>query len=229
MDSLNDTETIIDAEFTEVNSDLFNNENINGKPLYYNCKQVAQIIDEVESTVRYWAKSFEPILNLEVSNMTRKYTKTNIENLLFIKKLLKVDGMTIKQTLDYCSNKGFNSKEGLIDTGNPLAIKTFTEAMTVEIDKKFDKMQEEIIKQQQIMIDNLSKVIIERNINLNNSLCKTVDVVVSDKMDGYFDSIQEELAITKETDKRVVMLIESMKNGDYNVKKKGLFSRLFKK
>lgn len=225
----NDENVVIETDFTEVNSDLFNDENINGRPLYYTCKQVAQIIGENESTVRYWAKVFEPILKIEVSNMTKKYTKTNIENLLFIKKLLKEDGMTVKQTLEYCSSKGFNTEEGLIDVGNPLAIKTFIEAMTVEIDKKFDLMQSNIIKQQQEMIENLTQTITDNNIKVSENLCKTVDEVVSDKMDGYFNSLQSELAITKEIDEKAERLIEMMTNGDYQIRKKGIFSKFFSK
>ena len=229
MDRFNEINNIVDVEFDEANSELLNDENINGKPLYYTCKQVAQIVGENESAIRYWAKVFEPILKIEVSNMTKKYTKTNIENLMFIKKLLKEDGMTVKQTLEYCSSKGFNTEEGLVDVSNPLAIKTFVEAMTVEVDKKFDLMQSNIIKQQQEMIDNLTQIIADNNIKVSESLCKTVDEVVSDKMDGYFNSLQEELAITRETNEKIDKIRESMESRKIENEKKGLFSRLFKK
>lgn len=232
MDRFDNEDNVVDVEFDEVNSELFNNDTINGKPLYYTCKQVAQVVNENESTIRYWAKVFEPILNIEVSNMTKKYTKTNIENLMFIKKLLKEDNMTVKQTLEYCSKKGFNNEEGLIDTSNPLAIKTFTEAITVEIDKKLNGMQCNIIKQQQEMIDNLTKMILDNNSKLSDNLCRTIDEVVSDKMDGYFDSLQEELSITRETNEKIDKLRESMdarkEENELKNHKRGLFSKWFK-
>ena len=231
MDNLGkDNEPIIDAEFRETNSDLFNDENINGKPLYYTCKQVAQIVEENESTIRYWAKVFEPILKIEVSNMTKKYTKTNIENLLFIKKLLKEDNMTVKQTLEYCSKKGFNNDEGLIDTSKPLAIKVFTKAMTEEFNGKFDYIQGILLQQQQT-INNLTQIIINNNIELSNSICRTIDEVVSDKLDEHFDSLEQK--ITKEmndkTDRLRELMNERKEAERIKENNKGFFKKLFNK
>lgn len=219
---------IIDTDFSEVNSELNNDNNINKKPLYYTCKQVSQIVEETESTIRYWAKAFESILNIEVSNMVKRYTKTDIENLLFIKKL-KEDGMTIKQIYDYCSEKGFNQEEKLVDTSNPLAIQIFIKALTVEIDEKFKQMYGDIITNQQQLVENLTQEIENNNAELNESIARTVDEVVTDKMDEYFESINRELAINRETNEKIDKIRESMESRRIENDKKGLFSRLFNK
>lgn len=233
-----DDEIIVDAEFSESNSNLFNDESINGKPLYYTCKQVAQIVGENESTIRYWAKAFEPILKIEVSNMVKKYTKTNIENLLFIRKLLKEDGLTVKQAFDYCSKKGFNSEEGLIDTGMPLAIKTFTKAVMVEMNKRFDTIQEEMNKNNELQKESFSKIIktmIEIEPNLKDSLSQAIDQVMTDKMNDIDDSlknIKDELNFTKDelvTNLRDILNEKHKIEESNKANKKGFFNRLFKR
>lgn len=205
MDKFNE-ENIIDTNYEEViDESLFETDvNINREPLYYNCMQVAKILDEPDSKIRYWSKMFQPLLNIPISNNNRKYTKGNIENLMFIRKLLKEDGLTVKQAYDFCSQKGFDSKLGL-DTGNPLAVKTFISGLTDEMDKKFIEMQNITIKQQQVMIDSLKEIILENNKILENR----IDEVVSDKMNGYFDSLQNELTITKDTNKKIEEKLES--------------------
>jgi len=203
LDKFNE-ENIIDTNYEEIiDESLFETDiNINREPLYYNCMQVAKILDEPDSKIRYWSKMFQPLLNIPISNNNRKYTKSNIENLMFIRKLLKEDGLTVKQAYDYCSQKGFDSEVGL-DTGNPLAVKTFISGLTDEMDKKFIEMQNTTIKQQQDLIESLKEIIIQNNIALKNNIVNTVDEVISDKMNGYFDSLQNELSLTQDTNKKL--------------------------
>lgn len=210
MDKFNE-ENIIYTDYEEViDEGLFETDaNINREPLYYNCMQVAKILDEPDSKIRYWSKMFQPLLNIPISNNNRKYTKSNIENLMFIRKLLKEDGLTVKQAYDYCSQKGFDSEIGL-DTGNPLAVKTFIAGLTDEMDKKFIEMQNTTIKQQQDLINSLKIIIEENNKLLKDDIVNTVDIVVSDKMDGYFDSLQNELSVTHDLNSKMDNLKELM-------------------
>lgn len=195
-----DKENIIDVNYEDItNNNFADDKDINKEPLYYSCVQVAKILEEPDSRIRYWSKVFQPLLNIPISNNVRKYTKTNIENLMFIRKLLKEDGLSIQQAFDYCSKKGFSSEEGLIDTGNPLAIKTFISAMTDEFDKKVTEMQQQIILQQQEMIEGLKQIIVENrellireNDILKEDLITTVDEVISERN----LAIKEEISVT---------------------------------
>lgn len=178
----NSHNNVIDTDFIEVNTEeKLENMNINKEPLYYTRVQVAKILDEKESTISYWVKEFQSLLNIKIINMTKKYTKTNIENLMFIQKLLRQDHLTIEQVKSYCSEKGFNTEEGLVDGSNPLAIQTFISAMTVEMDKKIETMQNTIIRQQQEMIENLQNIIIENNKILKQEISISVDEAVSER------------------------------------------------
>lgn len=224
---------IIDADFIEVDNEntketLENKDNINKKPLFYNCKQVAQIVGEPESTIRYWAKFFDGILHIQVSNMVKKYTKTDIENLLFIKKL-KDDNMTLKQIYEYCSEKGFNGEEQLIDSSNPLAVKAMVAAVAEEFEAKFNNMLEEIIKNQNETIRMLKEEIDNNNEILNQSISETVDEIVSEKLDKYVQEISKELLVTKETNDKIDKLRESMEKRKNETENKNFFSRILGK
>lgn len=194
MDNFNDNDKhIVDTDFIEVDiEEKLENMNINKEPLYYTRVQTAKILGENESTISYWSKQFQPLLNLKIINMTRKYTKIDIENLMFIQKLLRQDHLTIQQALEYCSEKGFNSESGLVDSSNPLAVQTFISAMTVEFDKKVSEMQNTIIQQQREMIENLQSIILQNNEELKQEICLTVDEVVTEKINDFEKNLIED-------------------------------------
>lgn len=224
---------IIDTTFEEISSALEEDIQINGKPFYYNTMQVADKLEENDSTVRYWSKVFQPILNIKLSNKMKRYTDDDIDKLKFIKHLIRNDGLTIKQVIEYCTSKGFDDKEGIVDINNPLAVKTFISGLTDEMDKKFIEMQNIIIKQQQDMIDDLKNIIEQNNISLKNDIVNTVDEVISDKMDGYFDSLQKELSVTQELNSKMdnlkLLMEQRKKETEEQNQNKGLFSKWFGK
>jgi DNA-binding transcriptional MerR regulator len=202
-------DNIIDTVFEEVSRAVEEDTQINGEPLYYNTIQVASILGENDSTIRYWAKAFNSILSIKISNKMKRYTKDDIDKMKFIRHLIRTDGLTIKQVEEYCSQKGFDDKTGILDVNNPLAVKTFISGLTDEMDKKFIEIQNTIIKQQQDMISYLQEIIISNNLSLKEDIINTVDEVISDKMNGYFDNLQNELSITQNTNKRVEEKLET--------------------
>jgi DNA-binding transcriptional MerR regulator len=226
-----DKDNIIDTSFEEVASALEEDNQINGRPFYYNTMQVADKLEENDSTIRYWSKVFQPILNIKLSNKMKRYTDDDIDKLKFIKNLIRSDGLTIKQVIEYCSSKGFSDKDGILDVNNPLAVKTFITGLTDEMDKKFIEMQNITIKQQQDLINNLKDIIITNNISIKEDIIRTVDEVVSDKMDGYFDSLQKELAVTQELNSKMDSIKQSMEQRKKKAEEqpKGLIEKWFGK
>jgi DNA-binding transcriptional MerR regulator len=228
----NEKEHIIETDFEEIDKEeLIQHKNINKEPLYYTRVQVASILKVKESTVSYWSKEFQPLLKLKIINMTRKYTKQDIQNLMFIQKLLKEDGLTIQQAFDYCSEKGFNNEEGLIDQQNPLAIQTFISAMTVEFDKKVSEMQSHIINQQQQMIKSLQQVILANNQDLKKEICLTVDETITEKMNEFKEEYTKE---QQESNKLAKMSYDLLAKQEQRKKKseeqsqhQGFFGRIF--
>lgn len=65
--------------------------------LYYSIGEVAEILGESTSLVRYWSNEFAGHLNLKRSTRgDRKYTAADIDTLKQIHHLVNVDGLTLE-------------------------------------------------------------------------------------------------------------------------------------
>lgn len=218
----------IDTDFKEVDKDKLDKNDLDISSLYLNCKQVSQIVGENESTIRYWVKQFDNILNIQTSNSIKKYTKTDVDNLLFIKKLIREDGMTIKQTYDYCSTKGLKNTEDIIDMSNPLAIKTVIKAIMTEFN---DTIKENII-------DEIKNSIKDNNEILKEELSLTLDEVINDKMNelsnqneelqNTIESINNNLEEFKKETEQIQSLQQKMLDRKEEYEKKSWFKKIFK-
>lgn len=192
----------IDADYVDTGEFDINeqiNKTINGEPLYYTTTQVAKLVDEPPSTIRYWTKRFDKILNVSISNKNRAYTMTNIEQLKFIKKLAKEDGLTLQQIEQYCTEKGFNN-DGLVDQSKPLAIKVVTEALLDEMNTQLAEFKKDMAKQvAEILIESKRQLLQSNEIALSNikdEICITVDEVVSEKMNEKIKDINSSIKET---------------------------------
>ena len=63
--------------------------------LYYSIKEVAEMVGENESLLRYWEKEFPSIRPKKTGRNIRQYTKADIENIRMIHFLVKEKGMTL--------------------------------------------------------------------------------------------------------------------------------------
>lgn len=219
----------IDVEFNDGNDE---DKEIRGEPLYYNTIQVAQILGENDSTIRYWTKYFDDILKITISNKMKRYKKEDIEKLRFIRKLTREDGLTLKQVIEYCSEKGFNFDNGTIDGNNPLAIQSFISAMTIHMDEQIKSMQGQIIKAQEEMIKSLLEMQTKSNELIQEQIAITVDEVIADKMEEYFNKVDNrELDKTNEMNEKldnIRLMMEERKKEDEEEEKKSWFKRLFR-
>ena len=71
------------------------NENSNLK-LYYNIREVAELMKTPEHTLRFWEKEFPTLNPKKTAGGTRQYTQQDIELLHLIHHLVKEQGLTIK-------------------------------------------------------------------------------------------------------------------------------------
>ncbi len=62
---------------------------------YYSIKEVAQMFNLAESTLRYWETEFPYLKPRTTSNKVRQYTEKDIEELRYIHNLVKVRGFKI--------------------------------------------------------------------------------------------------------------------------------------
>ena len=88
------------------------------RKLYYSIKEVAEMIDVNESTLRYWEKEF-PFLKPKVSgNKVRQYTEKDIEQIKVIYSLIKVKGLKIAAARKYLqqNRSGAEKSSEVLDT-----------------------------------------------------------------------------------------------------------------
>lgn len=211
----NNKEDFIDVDFEDIAK------NISGDVLFYTTTQVAELIGETPSTIRYWTKRFNHLLNVEISNRNRQYKKSDVAKLKFIKKLAKNDGMTLEQVENYCQTKGFDMEsieKAIVDGSNPLAIQTIITALTVELEKKLDSklniLYEKVYQTNQDTLNNVVQVVnnfmnIQKDMNLENKaeIEASVDIIMSNKSEQIKKDIQQEIShITDKLDNQSALL-----------------------
>ena len=99
---------------------------------------------------------FNSILDVEIVNTQRKYKKKDIENLLFIKKLIRIDNMSIKQVQEYLSDEN-NSK--IINYNNHIELKVFTRELSEYFDNKIELINKNLEIKQEEFVNNISNII----------------------------------------------------------------------
>lgn len=94
-----------------------------GDILYYSISQVASLLGEEDSSIRYYTNVFDNILKIEIKNKEFRYTNGDIDKLEFLINL-KNKGMTIKEIQKYCEALPLNLEELVnIKENNSLSVK----------------------------------------------------------------------------------------------------------
>lgn len=164
---------------------------IRGSALYYNTSQVASMLNIPDSTVRYYSKTFENILDIEVINKQRKYKQSDIDKLKFIVEL-KEEGMTLKQIEQYCSQTSFEDGSIQVKESNPLSIQALAKAIMDHQETQIMAMEDRIIKRLEESVQSqidMNKHALE---SIREEVATTVDEVVSEKLSGFNEANIEE-------------------------------------
>ncbi|WP_080008840.1 MerR family transcriptional regulator [Clostridium botulinum] len=226
---------------------------MNGKPLYYSTKQVAQILEEPTSRIRYWCDCFDDFLNIQRSGQNRQFTEQDIEKLKYIRKLLKKDGLTINQVKEYCSEKDVTMLQEQVKSQDPIAFQALATAIMTEMETRIELIQKKMIEDITTAVTkNISEKITqsisaELNIqkqyldNTKKDMKDYISVTVEDKLNENIDNLKTHINATTEN------LSKQMKNDDVELvnslkkhmeerrqhvedqSKKGFFSKLFKR
>lgn len=75
---------------------------------YYKIKDVAEFLNESQSTLRFWEKEFPQIKPLRTKSGQRYYTASDIEVLKIIKFLLRTKGLKIEAAKDQLRSNSKN-------------------------------------------------------------------------------------------------------------------------
>lgn len=78
--------------------------------LYYNIKEVSEMIGVEPSTLRYWETAFPTLQPKTTGNKIRQYTKENIELIRLIYNLVKVRGLKLE-----AARKEISANRGVVE------------------------------------------------------------------------------------------------------------------
>lgn len=226
---MDNKENIIDAEFTEDKSIKY----INGKPIYYSTGQVADILRENDSTIRYWCIQFNNILNIKTSGRNRQFTETDIEKLRYIQKLLRKDNFTIKQVQEIATEQQLDLIENNKVEQDKFMIQAIAKALTIELDNKFQLIQDQLntslelklneAKQKQSEEINQLKLDLSNKIEENQKLMEAIIKEQNSKAEKRDIELVNSLKQVQEITKRQYELHQKENEN------KGFFKRLFGK
>lgn len=207
MDNEQENQDIIDVEYKEYKERLektLEEKNINGEPFYYNATQVSKLLNEKLSTIRYWVFALNSVLKIENS----KFTKTDIENLLLVKKL-KATGYTIKQIEEYCTENLMPPEElSLQDPKNPIGNKAFLQQFSIAMEKLNENIDYKLS-----LLDEKINILQELNNNIDEKIEKVIPELISQTIDdkiNSIDSIKEDIISSINSDKKAKEEIETI-------------------
>lgn len=199
MDNEQENQDIIDVEYKEYKERLektLEEKNINGEPFYYNATQVSKLLNEKLSTIRYWVVALNSVLKIKNS----KFTKTDIENLLLVKKL-KATGYTIKQIEEYCTENLMPPEElSLQDPKNPIGNKAFLQQFSIAMEKLNENIDYKLS-----LLDEKINILQELNNDIDEKIEKVIPELISQTIDdkiNSIDSIKEDIISSINSDKK---------------------------
>lgn len=175
---------------------------------YYTISQVAALLNESDSSIRYYTNLFDDILNIEIANKEFRYTSKDVDNLDFLINLNN-KGMTIKEIQEYCKELPFTKEEIMTHKSSNVSVNDVISVLMAEQTKNFNDLKNsffsEIESSISCAVNNLSQQIIEEQ---NRQLLKFKENMLF-QLQGYIEKEFEKM--NKKNNKHNNALIQSSK------------------
>lgn len=152
-----------------------------GQILYYSIEQVANLLNEDISNIKYYTNIFDDLLKIEIVDKELRYTYTDVDKLELLIKL-KNKGMSLKEIEDYYNKLPLNDTETQTIENNLLSVEELIDSIKKEQQNQLDSFKIQLIddiqKANSLYLKNITSTIIEaQNKNLSEfreSLIKEV-------------------------------------------------------
>jgi len=152
-------EEAFEVEFEIVNDNSSDNDRIiRGEPLYYTTGQVAEMLGESDSTIRFWCNEFDEFLKIEKtgpSGKRRQFTSTDIKKLEYIKYLLKEENLSIKQVKEFLSSPEAEKMQPITKEKQKILIEALANAIASQIEESIEKRMDKLINDKLNYIENI--------------------------------------------------------------------------
>lgn len=153
--------------------------------LNYSVNQVASLLGESESKIRYYTNIFDDLLKIPVSNKELIYSEKDIDKLEFLLRL-KDKGLSIKEIQAYCNDITLDEID-IHKKTNSTSISDFVNLIMEKHDVKYNELKTEIFN----YIDNSKKELI-------NELSKQFQNEMSAIKDDFKIMLNENLEMLKD-------------------------------
>lgn len=210
---MEDMEDIIDEEENTEESEPY----ITGKAVTFKTGEVARIIGETPAMTRYYCREFEKYLSLEHEpGKHRFYSKRNVNELKYILRLIKNDGLSVKQVHEFLSSPEGKLAAPIFD--QQTKFRELIEIMTSRVDGTI----KDVIKRE--IENSFSSVFSETLKNATDKLPSKEDV---EGIKIEINSLSEKTRSDyKALERNMEKIMEELQE---NKREKGLFGRLFGK
>lgn len=189
---------------------------IAGEPKYYTTGQVAKILGENESTIRFWCDEFDEFLKILRSGRNRQFTSLDIKRLEYIKYLLRKENFTIKQVKEFLSTKEAQLMRPVGKEREQIIIDALSKVIIDEIAQHFKSLEERIVEK---ILDELKKQfpysLPETSTNIQDDIQKQNNQLLEK-----IDALEKKIA---ERDAQFISFLEKFRSKE---KPKGLFEKL---
>lgn len=141
-----------------------------GQILYYSIEQVANLLNEEISNIKYYTNIFDGLLKIEIVDKELRYTNADVDKLELLIKL-KNRGMSLKEIEDYCNKLPLNDNEVQPIDSNLLSVEELINSIKEEQQNQLDnfrvQLMNDIQKSNSLYLKNVTATIIDtQNKNL---------------------------------------------------------------
>lgn len=162
-----------------------------GEILFYSIDQVANLLNESTSNIKYYTNIFDDLLKIEIVDKELRYTNNDVDKLEFLIKL-KNRGMSIKEIGDYYNKLPLNDTEVQHTENNLLSVEELINLIKEDQQIQFNTFKVQLIKDikdaNSLYLQNITSTIIEaQNKSLNEfkeNLSKEIKEYVNSKFDN---------------------------------------------
>lgn len=230
---------ILDVENFEELDNMSNQEDriINGEPLYYSTGQVAERLNELPSTVRYWCDEYDEFLNIErvgKAGTKRRFTDLDIKQLEYIKYLLKQEKFSIQQAKEFLSSPEANKLEPIEKPKDQLMVEALAKIVSYEVMNSFMQLKDEImdnLNSQDAKNDNFHEKTEKSLLDISESSMKYQKELL-EVIDSFKNDLNEREKRLTEKEDELRLKIEELEKSQVESKNAaenngGFFSKLF--
>lgn len=186
---------IIDVNFTDIDEELERY----SEYVHFKTGDVAKLLNEKDSTIRYWCEEFKDILNIEREGNNRKFTEENIKILRNIQYILREKNWKINQVKEYYKNKDVSIvKQKVEKEHDPMAIQALATALTIEIGSQLEEFKTQLV--QQITNEVKENLFNQNEIQQQNQaeLKDYIAITINEKLDTQLNDLKSSILTQQE-------------------------------